>query len=755
MSNLLQAEEIRAGLEEESAVPTDNDAEWIELCRNAYRTSTDYLKVSLAKQWEKNIAHFRSKHAQGSKYYGASFKHRSKIFRPKTRSVIRRHEAAATMAYFATKDAVNITPENESDKNQIISAAINKEILNYRLDRDVKWFIKLIGAYQDSMNIGAVVSYQHWEFKERITKKLEQVYDEAGRPVVMNGLYVVRDVEKREILKDKLAITLRPIENVRIDPASDWADPVQSSPYLIDMMPMYVHEIKARMKPGGNDGQEPWREMSDEKLMSAMKHEYDSVRKEREGANRQDSKAQNGSIGITDFNLVWVHRNFIRKDDQDYVYYTLGTEFMLSEPKTIEKMYHQSYRPYVMGNCVLETHRLYPSGVGELGEQLQIEANETANSRIDNIRLLISKRFYARRGAMIDFNALQTTIPGSVTFMDDINGDVREEKISDVTGSSYAEQDRLNSDFDEVTGAFSPSSLQTNRALNETVGGMEMLSSDANVMSEYQLRVFNETWVQPVLIQCMNLIKRYETDENIMAIAGQRANLMKRHKIEKVDWRMMQGPTTLRVAVGFGATNPRKRIEDLTMALGTIGKFMPNAMMKLDERELISEVFGVLGHEDGAKFFMFEDEGDPRIQQLQRQLQQMQQIIQTKQAEQHGKIQVEQLRQQGQSEREQMKIASKDREIQIKAQLESLRLQLDAETNEMARSELLLQQNALLHEQKLSEIQILQQERDSITNQKIQSQTASAINKAESSIGDNKTGVIARKQYGNVPFAEG
>ena len=36
----------------------------------------------------------------------------------------------------------------------------------------------------------------------------------------------------------------------------------------------------------------------------------------------------------------------------------------------------------------------------------------------------------------------------------------------------YQEQDRLNVDYDELTGSFSQGSVMTNRKLGETVGGM-------------------------------------------------------------------------------------------------------------------------------------------------------------------------------------------------------------------------------------------------------------------------------------------
>ena len=36
-------------------------------------------------------------------------------------------------------------------------------------------------------------------------------------------------------------------ENLRVDPGADWMDPINSSPYVIYCIPMYLHDIKTKM----------------------------------------------------------------------------------------------------------------------------------------------------------------------------------------------------------------------------------------------------------------------------------------------------------------------------------------------------------------------------------------------------------------------------------------------------------------------------------------------------------------------------
>ena len=102
---------------------------WLELARRAYESSTSYLDSNYRKQWERNIALFRSQHPTGSKYNTQTYQHRSRLFRPKTRASIRTNEAAAAAAFFSTQDVIDVRPENDSDPVQRDSAFVLKHLL--------------------------------------------------------------------------------------------------------------------------------------------------------------------------------------------------------------------------------------------------------------------------------------------------------------------------------------------------------------------------------------------------------------------------------------------------------------------------------------------------------------------------------------------------------------------------------------------------------------------------------------------------
>ena len=141
--------------------------DWLTIARDSFTSSTSYFDANYRKQIEDNINLFNSKHPAGSKYLTDGYKHRSKLFRPKTRSVIRKNEAAAANAYFANIDLVDVSAQNESDPQQLASAAINKALLQYRLTKTIPWFQTLIGAIQEAQTVGLVCSYQDWEYREK------------------------------------------------------------------------------------------------------------------------------------------------------------------------------------------------------------------------------------------------------------------------------------------------------------------------------------------------------------------------------------------------------------------------------------------------------------------------------------------------------------------------------------------------------------------------------------------------------------
>lgn len=596
---------VGEGLSDLQGMDTDPQAEkdtwWLALAKNAYRDSSTWLDSSLRKQWEKNLAHFNNRFAPDSKYQSAAYRKRSRTFRPKTRSAVRQNEAAVAAAMFSTDDLVSVAPLNDERVESKISARLNHALLEYRLQHSIKWFLTCMGAFQDTQTYGVCISHQYWQYEEREVEHF--IYDEqTGQAVLDEDGNPATEREVR-LVTDKPCIDLIAPENLRIDPAADWRDPIASSPYVIRLVPMYAGDVMDRME-ADLPGQQKWRSYPLGDILASRQEAYDSTRNARE-ANRGDStEAEDGY-----FATVWCYEIFVRVSGQEYVYWTLGTSRLLSDPVPLDEVYFHGRRPIVMGYSNIEAHKTYPAAHTQMIEGLQEATNDVQNQRFDNVQLVLNKRYLLRRGQAIDTQALMRNVPGGAVVTQDPERDIKVLETSDVTASSYQEQDRIDVQLDELMGAFSQSSVSNNRSLNETVGGMQMLNSSATAVTEYSIRTFVETWVEPVLRQLLLLEQYYESDETILALAAEKAQIEKFGLSEVTD-RLLMKELSLTVNVGIGATNPQQKVERLVFGLNSVAG-IPGVIERANGDEIITEVFGALGYKNGKRFFTPPDDEPP------------------------------------------------------------------------------------------------------------------------------------------------
>ena len=667
-----------------SAGPTNKETDpvskfedkWLLIARDAYNEAESYYDANIRHDHERNLSHFGNKHAPGSKYYAESYKFRHKGFRPKTRSMVRRQESALLKSMFSTADFVKVKAARSSHPAHRISAEINQELLQYRLENTIPWFLTALGAYQETLNLGICISYQYWDYEEEGqgfdddlmveeglidggetdgyvapqdnqeeilegehlpsydpnkamgntetgddmieagdgTGSLDEVFNEMG----LDDNVIEGDFGSPPgvILKDTPAIELRPAENVLFSVACDWRDPANSSPFIIDKIPMFIDDIKAMSQPRPGSGKQPWFKLTEAQLLAGVANDYDPVRRTRE-ENREDSKDQRHLH--RGFDTAWVHRNIIRKGNRDWVFYTLGVHYRLSDPVPLKQEYpwiRPGERPYIIGFSNVEAHKNYPQSLVGLGARTQQDANQLNNTRFDNVELSLNRRYIVKRSAMIDYRGLQRNVPGGVTETDDPANDIRLEAPPDVTASSYQEQDRINSDFDELLGVFSGSSVANNRAMNETVGGMKLLQGDADALTEYPLMVFMITWVVPVLKQIIRLEQAHESDGAILNLIGEKIKFWQRYRVDpgqpdRITDAWIQGSMNIQVAAGMGATNPEQRIQRLAAGFGIIFQMAPALIQKLDGEEIAKEVLGAMGFSQGVDRFF--PEGGPKV----------------------------------------------------------------------------------------------------------------------------------------------
>lgn len=574
-----------------------------KLGREIFASSTNWLNSGRRAKWNDSLRAFQGLHPSGSKYLSNDYRYRSRLFRPKTRGMVRKAEAATAAAFFANEDIIRISAQDDDDKMQQASAEILQKLVQYRLTKTIPWFQTLVGARQDAEVMGVCIGKVFWKYSEQLVSTEDRPkLDQFGMPTLDEyGGLAVEQFDTFKKTSDHPWIDLIPPENFRFDAGADWRNPIATSPYTIEMVPMYVCDVQAKI-----DSKE-WLYVSNSSLFGATDLDDDVTRRSRE-QGRVPGK-DHDAWKPRPFDICWVRENIVRKNGKEWHFYSLssGGE-LLTNPRPLEEVYLQGIRPYVCGNVVTEAHKTYPSSKVELIKDLQTQTNDVTNLRLDNVKLALNPRQFVMGGQGLDPQDLRTFMPGKVSITTGKappSEVVMWDRPPEVTSSSYQEQDRLNMDFDELVGGTSNSNIEANRSVYQAVGNMELMVGNSSQIEEYDQRVFTETFVEPVLRHFIKLEQAYETDSVVLAIAGREAQLFQKFGINEITDELLKQELSVKVNVGIGATNPQKRLQNfLTAAKATGEIFGPAAAMGANFEEFVKEVFGLCGYKDGARFFL-------------------------------------------------------------------------------------------------------------------------------------------------------
>jgi hypothetical protein len=584
-----------------------SDGWCIQKSLDIYNNSRDYMEANITIGWERNLFHFHGQHGPTSPYTRRDWK-RSRTFRPKTRANVKASEASHAAAAFATQDYLDCKAVDPTNENQVISASINKALLQTRLELvPWNWFVTAQGAYQDTKNYGVCISHQYWRYET--VKEVVPEFDDQGKPIMAPDGQTPMGSEQESAVYDMPCVDLIPPECFLFDPMCDWRNPAQTSPYLCYLMGMYAGDVMKRMnQTHEKTGQPLWRKYPLEQILSCSRENVDNrTRRAREGRNRIDPTIERAS---NEWSMVWAHLNIVREGGVDLAFWTLGTQLVLTDPIPLTQMYphlRPGERPFVVGFSAVESHRNYPDGDVAQIAPLQEEINSVANQRLDNVRLVLNKRYFIRRGSQIDLDALMRNVPGGGVMTNDPEKDVQVINTPDVTSSAYQEQDRLSQDLDDLVGGFGQSSIAAGGKQMDRAGSMDVLQGAAGAVQDYGIKLFFETWMQPVLRQLVRLEQMYETDQTILAIAAKGTQYFQKYGGNHVtDW-ILQQNLSVAINVGIGNTDPVKRVQKLTFGVTQVVQ-LPDMARRVKSMEIANEIFGSLGYKDASRFFMNDQE---------------------------------------------------------------------------------------------------------------------------------------------------
>ena len=579
--------------------------DFLRLVREAEQQSQLYTAQVNRRAWSQSLRAMHNEHYIGSKYTRPEWRGRSRLFVPKTRTAVRKDNAAVAASLFNNIDAINCLPGNESDPRQRAAAAVMEELVNYRSDRSsgkasFDWFLVSMGARQDAVLTGLCISKQSWRQEHRKVDE-EEVYVDNG-----SGLQEKASREVHALEIDRPDITVFPPENFVMDPAAHWINPAQNASYLILKYPMTVDEIQCKQRAPVN----PWKEVSEASLRQAAnlgKQDMEAVRRARESGLDRFDETQTG----TEFQIVWVYETFMRMGGEDWTFWSVGDKFYLTDPKPVREVYPEQFgeRPVVMGYGALESHRIYPMSPVESWQPLQVETNDLRNLMLDATKQNVMPISKIVRGKRIDLDQVKRRSSGTSIFVDEPT-DVTWEQPPAMPTQTAQMSNELGLEFDDLAGQQNYGSVEQSNALGKTLGGLKLAAGAANAVQEFDVRVWIETWVAPVMSQVVRLEQYYESDEVVLGLCGQRAQLFEKYGVSQIDDNLLEQEITVRVSVGLGAGDPQQRLAKFQSAATIVAPLLEQApefqsgQVEINWEAITEEVFGAVGYKDGgARFF--------------------------------------------------------------------------------------------------------------------------------------------------------
>ena len=586
--------------EKEGSGDTDFEEDMLELAGEAYSASTSYLETYKVREWIDAYKLYNGQHTKDTKFFDKSRPHYlSKFFIPKTYEFIVTQTAYVKQAMFSGSSYVDSQIYNDYDAQAAVQADFFKTFLEYRLKEDKNWYYKhIISQYQDAHLTNFPCAKVSYDFE-----------------------------------KEKAIVTPISVERIRIHPQSNPLDPVNSSPYLIHIIPMYVYQVKKRMKSKGED---KWLKLSDDEMLKTIHKIENDVASARNDFESELSESE-GDTSLKDHQIVYIHENFIvGEDGTDYCFYTLGKEKLLSKVYKTEELYFQG-RPFVIGSVMIEAGRVYPKAPIIHAKPLQEMLNELQNMSNDIKRRVSMPNFLVSR-KVHDLYALESAKPGAYIKVNDPQNDIVPLQVPTQVNNLQEGIMTAATHIDDMLGRYGISTAQSKAGANSSVGGMQQQASSANLISELYLSTFIETYVEPMLEMYLSvemkynggnkgLVKKIFNDYGVAKRAEEKGILEADlpTQLSKMDKTVKIG-----INAAVGAANPDVKFQKIIATLSQLSKLAAemNPSMPYNMEEIVKETLSIQGYKNPAKFIKKGD--DPMIAQLQAKLQQLQEQMKTK-----------------------------------------------------------------------------------------------------------------------------
>ena len=577
---------------------TDSKSERLfDKSKKAWSISENYLE-NFKDKIIRRYAMYNSQHYETEKYCEENY-NRNKHYVPKSHEFVKNSVSQVVQAYFLNPDFVYLTPEVSEDIVSVMSAEYFSYVLNKRLKSKQNWWLTFIEMTAQSGFIhNMCIAKVDWNIDDKIS---------IAVPIVL--------------------------ERLRIDPYADPLDPIGTSSFIIHKTEMYVDDLKAKQEEDG------WLEFSIEDLQENFVSSMSEDEEIETARYRDGYDPKQGQQGVdAELQKVFVHENIIRENNKYYVFYTLGTTKMLTKVFNLKDIYPQGL-PFVMAPLYPEEMKIYSAAPLDHAYPSQKLINDYTNTVMDAVEQVTWPVTIVKANSGFDIKKFQKVGPNSVVEARNPQSDVYQLNKQVAPQSLKNEIPYLMNNFDSTVGGL-PNSTVAMEGGDSTATGQNMrYRSQSQVINMYLMN-YNEKFIEPVLELMLKCEKIFGLkDDKFVGKVFKNTGLLQRYNDKlvengfdpenfEINKEFADADLNLSVNVGMGATSPQLRIEQFLASVNAIRNLVPNVQNQLDTQEIIKELMTLNGYKDYNRFFTTTE--DPRIGELQAQIQQLQQQLMQK-----------------------------------------------------------------------------------------------------------------------------
>ena len=161
----------------------------------------------------------------------------------------------------------------------------------------------------------------------------------------------------------------------------------------------------------------------------------------------------------------------------------------------------------------------YGMGIPEIIKELQADKNMVRSQRRENVDLILNKILKVRTGAEMDIDGLKF-FPGAVWMLENIDQDIKELDLRDVTQSAYQEEEHLDMDMERATGQYRYSQGQAPQR-EETATGIMRLQAAAQTRPDMNIKLTEFSAMRQIASMVILQIRQFMPQQEYERIVGE------------------------------------------------------------------------------------------------------------------------------------------------------------------------------------------------------------------------------------------